>query len=158
MHLVTPASFTLLQEWYASALVHPTVSRFLSMSKFIEIPESSAYASDWQRVGFLSASGQTFLRANIERDGGEDLSISLWSMADGMRKKMEAGRAVLFVRDVLLRNYRPRTLSAAVHGSNENSLRLMSHVFGEPWGIRPASAWDRGIGSMVDMHCFQKII
>jgi hypothetical protein len=158
MHPVTPSSFCNLVEWYAAAISHPGVSRFLSMSKFINAPQASSYESDWDRAGFLSNSGKTFLLVNIDRDGSEDVGISLWSMADGMQKKIEAGRAILFVRDVVVRIYRPRTLSGSVHGSNADSLKLMQHVFGEPWGIRPVSAWDRGIGAMVDMHCFQKIV
>lgn len=158
MRAVTPSSFADLDAWYAAAIERPDISRFLSMAKYIEFPKAEDYTGDWSKVGFLSHSGQTFLRASIDRDGSENLTISLWSLAQGMRQKIEAGCAVMFARDVLVRRYGVRYVSATVHATNKPSLALMNHIFGAPWGIEPDGAWDRMIGRMVDVHCFKHVL
>jgi hypothetical protein len=154
---ITPSTFSRLQEWHDAAVATPSVWRFMATSKFIDQPRPEDYASDWSRIAFISDSGLTVLRAVIDRET-DDYSIGLWSLADGMRKRVEVGRACVMLRNVVLPAYGARTISTVVHATNEASLRIMGRIFGEPWGIEPLAGWDRGSGRMVDVHHFRRAV
>ena len=158
MNRVTPWTFETLSIWYNAAFAKKEVVRYLSMEKYIATPKPDDYALDWERAAFLSKSGSTLLRCTFDHGGSGNIDICLWSLADDFRRKLECGKALVFVKTEIIPTYRPSTISAVVHASNQECLTLMKRVFGDPWGVRPLSAWDRGVGSMVDMHCFQKPI
>lgn len=149
---ITPQNFELLSNWYNEAS-QSHISRFLTSDPYLQPPTLEDFVSEWRGVAFISTSHKTNLRVYFDRSANTT-SILLHSLASNPQRRFECAQALKTLLTKVLIPLRPRRVTCGVHSTNDQSLKLMSHIFGPPWGVDPQAYWDRELGDYVDAHKF----
>ena len=151
---ITPATLGDLVSWHDKAVNTPHVRRFLGMDQYLHLEVK--FESDWSEGHYLNDQGSTYLRVGIDRPGGNQLSLCVWSLTTNrFARALEVGRMLQEVPR-LAKRYGARLLKTSVHATNQESMHLNIRRFGPPWGRQPEGAWDSEIGRFVDLVHFQR--
>jgi hypothetical protein len=149
---ITSANKHLYDTWFSKAVTDETVWPYLSFQK--RTSALTVENDDWNHSIFMDESCNAVLEWIPSRSNGmHDASVSLWSLT-GAHQRQAAGQLASAL-PAIAKRYGVAFVGAACHASNENSVRILTKRFGEPWGRCPANAWNGKIGSFEDSLHFR---
>jgi hypothetical protein len=140
-----------IDTFLADAYLDESIYPYLTISKYVN--EWKELKSDWEGINITDERLSYLGKISFDRGKGEiEMNICLYC-----RTPFVAGRAIHAIK-YLINRYKPRAINSVVHSTNVKSLKIHKHIYGEPWGIEPGSAWDSKEGRFVDLYYFRKIL
>jgi hypothetical protein len=147
--LISRHNFDRYTDWMATAISDPTVRPYLSNSGWID-QMKEAPTDDWSKVCLVSE--KSLLIATFDRSASATIGIGLWTL--GEEKEFASGRALMAIRWLLCRYAFMVRVASSCMVTNKKSLSLHERLYGDPWGIEPAAAWDECEGRFVSVAHF----
>jgi RimJ/RimL family protein N-acetyltransferase len=135
-----------INEFYMSSILNNFVGPYISDGQYQSVKDVSQ--PNWSDVSFINDDKNCIGTLIINRKKENEITISLFNL-DPDNKKIITGRMIHFMMDYIKR-FNPRRVITSAHATNYRSIKLNTHIFGEPVARIPRDYWDNGIYQWVD--------